>query len=144
MKTITLLVATIIFLTNQPGVHAMQETNFQLVKVDLTVTNMEKMVVFYSKVFESDFKPVEVGPHKIFIGNIPGLFTIQLVPKQLTGNEVEQNRQQFNLMVNDLDKVIEQSNANGGSQVGEIQNQDGKRVFSVQDPDQNYIVFIGE
>lgn len=146
MKAIVLALTTIVMPIWHTGGYAMERTSIdlELVKVDLTVSDMKQMSDFYEHVFQIKFSPVEMGSFRCFIGQIPNLFTLQLVPKELTGNEAEQNLQQFNFSTKNLDFIIKESLKHGGSQVGDIRHQDGKRIFSVQDPDRNYIVFIGD
>lgn len=117
---------------------------FTLEKVDLFVANAPAMVRFYEAVFEMKMQETDAGPYKFYIGKIPGFTTLQFVPEELSGIKFQQNRHQFNFRVKDLNQVIRTTLANGGTQQGEIIRNGKDRIFSVTDPEHNFIVFAGE
>ena len=117
---------------------------FVLDQVDLFVAKAPQMVEFYESVFDMKMTEAEGGPYKFYKGKIPGFVAIQFVPEELAGTKFEQNRHQFNFRVKSLDKVVKTALEKGGTQQGEIIKEGKDRIFSVTDPDNNYIVFIGE
>lgn len=125
------------------GGHAMAN-EFILDKVDLFVDRTPQMIEFYESVFEMKMKEAVNGPYKFYLGKIPGFVALQFVPEELSGVKFQQNRHQFNFRVKSLDDVIKKALSKGGTQQGEIVKDGKDRVFSVTDPDNNYIVFVGE
>ncbi len=116
---------------------------FKLLKVDIIVNDTKKMVQFYENVFEMKLSPIQKGPFTFYKGNIKGFGEIQFVPKEVVEVDIKQNRHQFNFRVNNLDEVIKKCLKFEGKQQSEIAMQENDRMFSVTDPDNNFIVFVG-
>jgi len=116
----------------------------KLDKVDIIVSNTEEMITFYQNVFDFKMEAVPVGQHNFHKGHIKNLFEIQFVPSEFIGVDFKRNRQQFNFRVGDLSKIMKLALESGGRQEGEVQSIDDVRIFSVVDPDGNYLVFTGK
>jgi predicted enzyme related to lactoylglutathione lyase len=116
-------------------------------KVDIIVTKEKEseMVSFYQNVFEMKFTSHDIQGHTFYDGKISNLFNIRFVPADFVQIRLERNRMQLNFTVENLDIIIHASLENGGIQSGEIiKDNSGNRVFSVIDPDGNYIVLSGK
>jgi predicted enzyme related to lactoylglutathione lyase len=117
----------------------MSNSNFKISKITIAITNINEMVGFYKIVFKCDFKELSLGGSKLFSGELFGL-KILLCPNDLAGVIAQQNRQQFDIKVNDAKKILEDViKANG--KIKEPYNSETKTA-SVIDPDGNTIVFI--
>lgn len=107
----------------------------------IAVTDMEQMVNFYSKVFGIGFTNKQVYGTTLYNGEWGGL-KLQFCPAQLAGIEAAQNRHQFDIVVDDLDKALVQVSVHGGSMMHDIQENETSRSVGVYDPDKNSIVLI--
>ena len=117
--------------------------DLKLKKIDIIVTNAEKMALFYENVFNIKMQQFDVNGYKFYNANLSDLFKIQFVPKDFVNVDLKRNRQQLNFEVSDLNHVITNALKFDGTQIGEIENNDNMRIFSVKDPDGNYMVFQG-
>lgn len=113
-------------------------------KIDLIVSQEKEneMVAFYQNTFEFKLYPSNIQGHTFYDGKLPNLIEIRFVPAELVKVHLDRNRIQLNFQVKDLQKVIKNSLGSGGTQYGEIsQTSSGNRIFSVIDPDGNFVVF---
>jgi predicted enzyme related to lactoylglutathione lyase len=114
----------------------------QLDNITLAAENLEEMVVFYSAVFDTDFKETRpVSGMKAFSGTISGI-EFMLVPNSLVQINAQQGRHQMRYIVDDVEKTIETAIANGGSPLDEAGERAGKITGAAYDPDGNSLVFV--
>lgn len=114
-------------------------SDYQIEGMTLAVHRMDKMVQFYSNVFNIEFDAKEMFENTLYSG-MWGDLKILFCPAELAGNEAQQNRHQFDIITTDLDKIIAMVTAHGGSLMGEISEDDTMRSIGIYDPDQNSIV----
>lgn len=103
--------------------------------------NTEAMVNFYAKVFGLAFESKQMYGTTLYNAEWSGL-KLQFCPAQLAGIEAEQNRHQFDIVVDDLDKALVQVTVHGGSIMHDIQDSETSRTVGIYDPDKNSIVLI--
>lgn len=120
------------------------EVAFRLTRIDLVATDLDAMVRFYGGVFGVEFEPVPAGEFTFRLARLPGLFDLQILPREATRNRSTLNRQQLNLDVTDLEAVRERVLEHGGTLEGEIRPWGDRRALSVRDPDRNFILFTGD
>ncbi len=109
--------------------------------ITLAVTNMEAMVLFYQKLFGVDFRAVKKSGIEVFSGEwlSSPLF---LCPAKTAGNTAEQNRHQFELLVDDLDDMIDKVVSLGGEIMHDPIVKGALRKVSIYDPDRNSMVLM--
>ncbi len=105
----------------------------------MAITDMDAMVKFYESVFDVRFAAHEMYGATLYQGGWIGL-NLLFCPREIAQNTAEQNRHQFDIIVDDLDAVIEMVNSSGGEMMGEIAIQSDQKVASIKDPDGNSIV----
>lgn len=115
--------------------------NFKISQVTLAANNIEKMAEFYSKVFKTELKSFEAMNSKFYSGNIAGISTM-LCPNTIAGVTAEQNRHQFDYMVENLDEIIKNVLLSHGALKGEVSINENGKMATVIDPDGNTINFI--
>lgn len=118
----------------------MEKINYRIEGMTMAISNMPAMLDFYSKVFEITFTEKELYNTRLYSG-VWGGFELLFCPAEIAGNEAEQNRHQFDIVVSDLNKIIETTVKYGGSLMGEIVENDACLSIGIYDPDKNSIVF---
>src|SRR5687767_3733338 len=109
--------------------------------ITFAVTNIEAMVAFYNTVFDMSLEAIELAPDTIgYYGKLAGILTL-LCPNSLARVDAQQNRHQFDFVVEDVEATLALALANGGTALGELQEHQGIRIASVYDPDGNSMVF---
>ena len=68
---------------------------WKLDRIDVTVTDMERMRAFYEAVFDVELEAVPVADTFCRKAALPGLWELQLVPRELAGFYAERNRHQL-------------------------------------------------
>ena len=120
-------------------------THFAFKRITIAAEDVAAMVVFYNAAFVTGLEPFEMAGFTLYRGALAGVELV-LVPNALAGVTAEQNRQQFDLIVPDIEACIDAVTAHGGlllSQSGII-GEGGRRTVSVMDPDGNTIVLVTE
>ena len=118
----------------------MEDVDFKITGVTLAVTDMERMLNFYSHVFEIQFQKKEMFGTDLYGGQW-GSLDLLLCPAAIARNEARQNRHQLEIAVNNLDKFIEKVSKSGGELMGDIiLEPDGSRSAGIYDPDKNSIL----
>ncbi|NER13016.1 hypothetical protein GWK08_06170 [Leptobacterium flavescens] len=117
----------------------MDKSNFRIEGLTVAVDHMDKMVGFYSGVFNVEFQKKELYGSTLFSGEWCG-FQLLFCPAQLAGIDVNRNRQQFDIVVNKLEELVQAALDSGGKILQEITVQEGFRTAAVFDPDGNSIV----
>lgn len=125
----------------------MSISNFKVVGLTLAVTNMDKMVRFYSEMFGLQFQQDNNLSNKLgadfyrtSFGELPVLFC----PNSVAGVDAQQNRQQWDIEVAELEpffsgrltalegKIKTEPYKDGDHQVGAILDPDGNTVVLKQ------------
>lgn len=114
--------------------------SFKLLKITVACTNISAMTDFYSKVFNVKFEEHDFGfkMYSTKIGDISFLFC----PNDIAGVVAEQNRHQFDYIVDDIEKLIERGLASGGSIHSELLKVENESTVTLFDPDGNTMNFI--
>ena len=115
--------------------------NYTIAGLTLATTNMSHMLNFYSKVFAVEFSEKEMQGHKLYSGLWAGI-PLLLCPAELAQNNAQQNRHQFDLLVEDFDDFIAKLTDHGGQLMGEVQHDGEIKKVGVYDPDKNSMVII--
>ncbi|MEM7297350.1 MAG: VOC family protein [Bacteroidota bacterium] len=105
----------------------------------LAVHQMDKMIQFYSNVFNIQFEAKEMFDNTLYSGTW-GDLKVLFCPAELAGNEARQNRHQFDIITTNLEGCIDNVKMNGGSLMGEISEDDNMKSIGIYDPDHNSIV----
>ncbi|MEM7486092.1 MAG: hypothetical protein AAF348_12865 [Bacteroidota bacterium] len=105
----------------------------------LAVVKMDDMLDFYSRVFKISFNRIQRFNTKMYQGNWDSL-ELLFCPAHLANNKAEQNRHQFNVIVDDIQKSINLVTANNGILIGEISKDESFLSIGCYDPDKNSIV----
>jgi predicted enzyme related to lactoylglutathione lyase len=114
--------------------------SYQIEGMTIAVTDMNKMVEFYSQVFDMQFVPFKIEEYTLFAGKWDSM-NLLFCPAELAQNKAKQNRHQFDVVVDDMDDMLEKALKFGGSMLSE-KTEDGDMISSsVYDPDNNSIVF---
>ncbi len=115
--------------------------NIKISQVTIAVNNIEKMAEFYGNVFSTELESFEAMNSKFYTGIIAGIFTM-FCPNSIAGVSAEQNRHQFDYLVEDLDEVIKIALSSHGTLKEEISVNEKEKVGTIIDPDGNTINFI--
>ena len=67
----------------------------------MAITNMQKMLAFYSNVFQIEFTEKEMYGSHLYSG-IWGELNLLFCPAEIAQNTAEQNRHQFDIEVSDF------------------------------------------
>ena len=110
------------------------------VGMTMAITNMQKMLEFYSNVFGLVFEEKDLYNSKLYAARW-GELDLLFCPAELAQNSAEQNRHQFDFHVADLSKVIEVAVQSGGSKMAEVVEDDTSLSVGIYDPDRNSILF---
>ena len=113
---------------------------FEISRVSYAVTNIDAMVVFYSAVFQTEFKTLHWGDQTLYQGKLLGHPTL-FCPNSIAGVKAEQSRIQFDVLTNDLDGVIKRAAESGGTVREQSEAGAAERYCTVVDPDGNTINF---
>lgn len=123
------------------GFFALYMKPYKLLKITIACSDLLKMKAFYSNVFNEPFIKHEMPGFTIFTAKI-GEINFLFCPNQIAGVIAEQNRHQFDYIVENLDSVIELCKKNGGQVYGEVQRSLEEKSATIIDPDGNTINFI--
>ncbi len=115
--------------------------SFKISKITLAVNHAKEMADFYNTVFDCQLKEFEAFNSTLYSGNFCGI-NLLICPNQIAGVEAQQNRQQFDIEVNDIEKVIKIAISNGGKLFQEITTNETSKTAAITDPDGNSIVLI--
>lgn len=115
--------------------------NFKLRKITIAVTNIDKMVSFYNNIFNCNLKKVEAYGTSLYQGKLAGI-NLLLCPNEIANVKAQQNRQQFDIEVNDIETCLKKV-ADSFGQIMEPYNNEIKSA-SIIDPDGNTIVIIND
>lgn len=116
-----------------------QEAN--ITGMTLAVTQMERMISFYSNVFQLNFEEVKMYGSSLYKTELGGV-EILFCPADIAQNTAKQNRHQLNVVVNNLKDALSMVEQHEGSILGEPNKKDGIIEVGIKDPDNNSIVLI--
>lgn len=114
---------------------------YQIQGMTLFVNDMEAMLDFYMNVFEITFIEKKVHETNLYSGVWSGL-NILLCPAELTKVTANQNRHQFDIIVEDIQLFIKKAEKFGGKIIGNIVENHHSKSVGMYDPDGNSILFI--
>ena len=112
---------------------------YEVSGLTIAADSMELMLDFYTNVFDIKFVELNKMNTILYQGNWGNLLLL-LCPAEIVEVNAKQNRHQFNLDVNDIDKAVELVLANGGTTKKHEKQTPGIRAVTVYDPDRNSIV----
>ncbi len=136
----TILALFVTLLSQNTSAQNMDDKSYQIEGMTIAITNMERMLEFYSKVFDIDFSEKEMYNSKLYSGHWGGL-DLLFCPAEIAGNTAIQNRHQFDIIVSDLEAIIEVATKYGGKTMGGIVENEDIRNVGIYDPDKNSILF---
>ncbi|WP_424962001.1 VOC family protein [Ekhidna sp.] len=105
----------------------------------LAVTEMEKMIEFYSEIFQLNFEKTEMYGATLYNTQINDV-AILFCPAEIAENTAKQNRHQLEFEVQDLKKILSVVKKHHGSTMGNPTENDGIIQVGINDPDNNSIV----
>ncbi len=105
----------------------------------LATYNHSKMKEFYSNVFEVDFTEVQHSGYTLYQEKF-GDLDLLLCPAELVNNQTNQNRHQFDILVESMEEVMDKTTLNDGKVDGIIEKIENVRSIAIYDPDNNSIV----
>ena len=112
----------------------------RVVRVTLAVDDPESMVAFYNQAFGCGLSGRAGSP--LFVGQFAGL-EFQLCPNSVAGVVAEQNRHQFRVAVEDVERITASVISAGGSLVN--RTGDGAlEVVGISDPEGNTLELVAE
>jgi predicted enzyme related to lactoylglutathione lyase len=114
--------------------------SFQITGLTIAVTRMEAMLAFYSSVFGIKFQAKEMYGSTLYSGRW-GQLELLFCPAEIAQNTATQNRHQFDIVVSDLDKTIQDAISNGGEMMSDIQIEGKTKSVGIYDPDRNSMTF---
>ena len=112
---------------------------YKIEGVTIAVTNMEAMRTFYEKLFGIDFEEKRLFGSLLYSGYW-GILNLLLCPAEIAKNSATQNRHQFEIIVQDIQKAIKLAVRNGGTKMGEISEDKDCWSIGIYDPDNNSMV----
>jgi predicted enzyme related to lactoylglutathione lyase len=118
----------------------MKILDYKIEGLTLAITNMEKMLSFYSKVFNMQFTEKEMYDSKLYASTWGGL-ELLFCPAHIAGNKATQNRHQFDIVINNIQKIIATAKQHGGKTMDELVEDKYCKSIGVFDPDNNSIIF---
>ena len=108
-------------------------------RITIAVTKMEDMIKFYNIMFKS--KLHQIGDSGMYLGKFFD-FELLLCSNEFVGIKAEKNRQQFRIVVDNLNGTIAKCIESGGKKYGEIIERENMRIGGSVDPDGNSFEFI--
>lgn len=112
---------------------------YKIEGLTIAISNMEQMLQFYQRVFDLKFERQDQFGTVLYSSNWDNL-KLLFCPKEITGVSVNRNRQQFDIIVANLDTILQVVQQNGGSLMHEIQTTETQKAVGIMDPDGNSIV----
>jgi len=113
--------------------------SFEIEGLTIAVTNMDAMKAFYGKLFNIEWQTQNIDKYTLYSGEWGGL-KLLLCPAILAQNEATQNRHQFDILVENLDRTLLEITENGGAKMGEVVQYENFYSVGIYDPDQNSLV----
>jgi predicted enzyme related to lactoylglutathione lyase len=111
-------------------------------RITIAVTHMDAMVRFYNAVFDAGLKPgAQMGGFQFYGGTLAEI-ELLFCPNEIAGVVAEQNREQFRIVVDDLEKVRQQAIEAGGSALDDVRITTTSKIAGLRDPDGNTIELI--
>lgn len=114
--------------------------SYQIEGLTIAITDMPKMLGFYSAVFGISFREQEMYGSTLYAGQW-GDMKLLLCPAELAQNMAEQNRHQFDIVVDDLDQLLQVAKSHGGQMMSHVTEDGGFLSVGLYDPDRNSMVF---
>lgn len=113
-----------------------------LVHLTLASDHVDASVAFYRAVFDQDFVPVQVGDDTLYRGSIAGMGMV-ICPSAMAAVQANRSRHQLQFQVENVEQLIERSEAAGGRVHTPLMEHNGRDYAVVCDPDNNTIEFVG-
>lgn len=109
-----------------------------LIRIAISVTRMKAMKRFYNQVFNANLQAMETAAGTFYHGDFCG-FALTLVPNSIAQIEASHNRQQFTILVDDIEELLAKAEAAGGQRHGEVMAGPEGKQAGILDPDGNTI-----
>ncbi len=119
-----------------------EERGPQLVKIDISVVEMDQMVRFYRDALGGSLTAIPVGEFTLYVGRLPDGLGLALAPEEMTGVKATGNRIQLNFRVPDVGDVFERALRSGGTELEPVTTNGTQKTASVRDPDGNSVVLV--
>lgn len=113
----------------------------KLRKITLACTDIQKMINFYSSVFNSEFIEHQFPRFKMFSAKIEEI-NFLFCPNEIAGVEAKQNRHQFDYECEDIKSIMKIALENDGEIHSDLQENTDELFAAIFDPDGNTINFI--
>jgi len=111
----------------------------QIVGITIAISNMERMLVFYKKLFGVEFHKKDSIGIEVFEGFLGGL-KLTFCPKEIAGVYVDKNNHQLEIIVNDLQEILERVSELSGRILGDMHENELYCFIGIEDPDNNSIL----
>lgn len=118
----------------------MKELNYKFEGMTMAITDMEQMLIFYAEVFDIQFEEQAMYGTKLYSSTWGGL-QLLFCPAAIARNTAQQNRIQFDIVVEDIHAIIDLAIQHGGKAMGEISEGQLAWSIGIYDPDHNSMVF---
>ena len=115
--------------------------NYQIQGLTMAITNMEAMLDFYMNLFEMKFIEKSMFGTKMYSGIWSGL-NLLFCPAELARIAANQNRHQFDIIIENIDAVIVKAEQLGGKKMSEVVEDENSKSVGIYDPDGNSILFV--
>lgn len=112
-----------------------------LVHFTLASDDVDKAQAFYSAVFGSEFKPVDLDGETLYRGSLAGLGMV-ICPASMADVVANRSRHQLRFEVEDVAGMLDLAGAAGGSVHTPLTEAGGQAYAVVCDPDNNTIEFV--
>lgn len=105
----------------------------------MAVFNMDAMIQFYNHVFGINFKKENMFDTVLYKCHWGGL-DVLFCPAELANNSSDQNRHQFDIIVDNIEEAVKQVIMNEGKLISKIKQGENYISVGIKDPDNNSIV----
>lgn len=116
----------------------------RLDRITIAVGNQERMVNFYSQLFQTSFTAIDCGSFTLHRGRVADGLELQFCPKEVAGIAATQNIHQLRFVVPDLGRHLAAAVDAGGELLGDVTSEGGRRLGSLRDPDGNSLELIAQ
>ena len=114
---------------------------YKIQGITMSITNMQPMLDFYINVFNMTFVEKKINGNYLYSTTWNDL-DLLFCPAELTQVQVNQNRHQIDVIVDDIQKVINFALSHGGQMMGKIVENENSKSVGIYDPDGNSILFV--
>lgn len=117
------------------------EVMSKIIKLNIAVSDGEKMARFYRETFGIEWQKFEYSGYNFYSAKL-GEMELMLAPKEIAGVDVAVNNIQLTFEVQNIEQTLTSACDNKGKIKDEIQVQDEIKVAGLLDPEGNTIEVI--